>query len=63
MTTDADLKRTNVFHAAGYNMPIIGYLSTHNPMLTAEWQVWVIIAIAVIGVLSIVITIWKTRKW
>ena len=44
-------------------MPMMQYLSYNKPVLTSEWQLWVIIGVVVIGILSIGIAIWKTSKW
>ena len=44
-------------------MPMMQYLSTQTPVITADWQVWAIIATVIIGIAIIGTVVWKTRKW
>jgi hypothetical protein len=43
-------------------MPMMTYLAIHKPEFE-PWQVYTIIAVAIISVLVLIIGICKTRKW
>ena len=43
-------------------MPMMQYLSTQRTVITSDWQIYVIVATAIIGIVIIGIVIWKTRK-
>lgn len=61
MTLNYQMIKSNL--SGGYYMPMMQYLSKHPPVITADWQIWVIIATVIIGIVIIGIVVWKTRKW
>ena len=43
-------------------MPALTYLSQNKPFFTAEWQAWILIGAVIVGVIIIVLAIYKIRK-
>jgi hypothetical protein len=44
-------------------MPTLAYLSIHNkPIFTDEWQIYVFLAVVVIGIIVLIVGIYKSRR-
>ena len=44
-------------------MPTLAYLAIRKePMLTAEWQAWVIVGVVIIGIIALIIGFKKSKN-